>query len=141
MLPPDIGPEEHIAQAKLLQHPFLETPPLERDLRFAVRAYGQLGPAVPKARRERLELLKKVAKATAEVDTWLLSRRHVAVEGAPGLRPFFAAFCVVLLEWPDVELPTALLKGFPLTRRIAESGVFRPVEPKPVGHKVTLEPG
>ena len=88
-----------------------------------------------------LELLKKVAKAAAKVDTWLLSRRHVAVEGAPGLRPFFAAFCVVLLEWPDVELPMALPEGFELTRSIAESGVFRPVEPKPVGHKVTLEPG
>ena len=87
-----------------------------------------------------MRTLKKVARALREMDDYALTKRHAGVEGAPGIRPVVTAFLVVLLRWPDTELPMALIKGFELTRDVGASGIYRPIESKSVGKPVDMDP-
>jgi len=128
-----VKPLEHERQARLLQHPFAADAPLEMDLRFAVDAYIALGPRINRARVARMRLLQKVAKALEGLDSFLLLQRHISLPGAPGVRPAYTAFIVILLEWPDKGLPTRLALGFELADDIETSNVLRPILPKKVG--------
>ncbi|CAK0873242.1 unnamed protein product, partial [Prorocentrum cordatum] len=128
-----IGPEEHEARAVLLDHPFSRDPPVESDLQFVVDAYVANGPRVSRVRRRRLEVLQRTAAALHKLDEFSLRLRHTYLDSAPGVRPVYCAFLVVLTGWPDVGLPAGLAQGFELAGEVPASTVLRPIQPKPVG--------
>ena len=136
-----VGPERHVAAAQQLPHPFAADPPTERDMAFAVEANVRIGPNVKQHRRKRLRILQGIAKATDRLDEYLRDRRPIALEATRGPAPMFVAVMVVLLRWPDTELPQKLARGFELADQIAPANIFRPCEPKQVGKPVALQPG
>ena len=76
--------------------------PLEREVIFAVRAVAHLGPAVDRRRKRSVRLLQRLAGALDELDDYALRQRHMALEGAPGLRPVFVAFARFCRAWLGV---------------------------------------
>jgi len=141
VIPRGVKPEGHVRMASELQHPFAQDAPLERDLLFAVEANVRLGPNVRRHRRRKLRVLEQIASATAGLDDYLRKRRPVALDNAPGAAPMFVAVMVILMRWPDEGLPQRLATGFELAGVIDPAGVFRPCDPKPVGHPIQFEPG
>ena len=135
------GIEAHIEAAANAQHPFAAEPVLERDLLYAVEAYGAMGPAIREARDDRLEVLRSISRAALPLDRALLSARHVSIEGAPGARPMFVAIVAALLAWPDTGLPESLAEGFPIAGDLAAPGTFRPTLRTHVGRKADTFPG
>ena len=93
----------------------------------------------PVPQKKRMQVLQRVAKAMQEMDDYALTKRHAGIEGAPGIRPVMAAVLVVLLRWPDTELPMALIKGFDLTDDVGASNIYRPIEAKTVGKPVEID--
>ena len=122
------GPDRHAEQALALPHPFRREPVLEIDLQYGIDCYASLGPQVRVVRRQRLGVLRAIAAAVEPIDRCLLARRHVRIDGAPGVRPMFAAMMIVLLDWPDRALPRRLANGFAIAGQIEPSGVLRPIE-------------
>ena len=112
LLPASLAPEDHLAAAVRLKHPFAEQPPLELDMRYAVGAYEALGPLVKRERSANEETLRAIFRALQPLDEALLSLRPVSIEGASGINPAATAFLVVLLRWPDVGLPGCLALPF-----------------------------
>ena len=135
-----LGPHGHVTAAMHVTHPFAADPVLERDLLFVIEAYAHIGPAIEARRRRRLHVLRKIARATKPLDVHALAQRHTAVADAPGLKPVFVAFLVIMMRWPDQGLPSRLVYGFELTGDLDPSGVHRPIEPRAIGHPVHLRP-
>ena len=76
LIDPGVGPEEHMQQARRIQHPFANDPPLERDLKFAVQAWATVGPNVTAHRRKRMRILQRLSRAVRELDDYALTQRH-----------------------------------------------------------------
>ena len=126
-----LDPEDHVAAARLLRHPFAEPPQTELDLSFAVEAYACLGLRITDYRRSRLRILCKLAKAVRPLDEYLLARRHCKLEMAPGVRPVFCAMLAVILRWPDKLLAQNLALGFEWSGGLLATNILLPIAPPP----------
>jgi hypothetical protein len=136
-----LGPQQHQEKAQEVAHPFQEDAPIERNLLFAIIATARLGPTVKTRRKRRMKLLRQISEALKELDDHAKAQRHVRVATAPGLAPMMVAYMVVLLAWPDRELPRKLVYGFEIAKLLASSHIYRPIEAKAIGAKVALEEG
>ena len=136
LVAPNLGPRKHVEAAQGIVHPFAYDPPLELDLQFSVAAYVALGLNVAEAREKNLIALRRLAGSVKELDDLARTWRPTSIPGAPGVRPVFAAVLVVLLRWPDQDLPLRLVDGFPLGGPIPPSAVLRPIVTSRVGAPV-----
>ena len=87
-----------------------------------------------------MNILRRIAAALQELDDHARSLRHVYIEAAPGVAPVWVAYMVVLLKWPDTELPSKLVFGFEIAGGIAPAHIYRPIEAKQIGGRVELHP-
>ena len=86
-----LDPESHVQAARKLAHPFSEAPQTELNLPVAAEAYNCLGLRVRDARRKRLRLPTKLARAVAPLDSIISERRRCKLDQAPGVRPKLSA--------------------------------------------------
>ena len=128
-----IGPEAHVRAATAQTHPFSRDTTSELDLQFVPEAYTGLGRRITDARRNRLRLLRILSPAFRDLDKLLLTRQHLKLPGAPGLRPMFCVCLVRLLRWPDVGLAGKLAFGFELAGELDPSTVRLPIARKNPG--------
>ena len=132
-----VGPDEHVMQARVLEHPFAAAVPLEHDLRFAVEANVRIGLNIKKHRRRRMRIIERIPEATQTIDDKLRKARPVALVGMRGPSPMFVAVMIAIMKWPDVDLPSRLTEGFEIARDIGKSNIFRPSSPRKVSGPTT----
>ena len=89
---------------------------------FVTDAYCAEGLSITSVRRKRLRLPRRVSASWGPLDDVLRNRRHVKVAMAPGVRPVYAAFLVVLMRWPDHGFPANLADGVESADPLPESG-------------------
>ncbi len=132
LLPPGLGPEAHVAAARLLPSPFQAKPWPEQDVTFVLKCicvWRQHLPGYANVMRRRL---RAVATALGPLELHLDSWRcRSSKKVAASKRPGFVAALSALLRWPDTHLAAHLVEGFPIIGAIEASGLFRPVAPQP----------
>ena len=120
---------DHVARAMQLVHPFAKPVQLEADLAHAVEYSAMLGPSAYYLASDRLQHLRRLARASEKADRHLLSLRHT--QHVKGMRPLFTAFVESGLRWPDRGHPKRLVSGFEIVEDVPSSGLFRPIEEPP----------
>ena len=106
-----------------LVHPFAKPVQLEADLAHAVEYSAMLGPSAYYLASDRLQHLRRLARASEKADRHLLSLRHT--QHVKGMRPLFTAFVESGLRWPDRGHPKRLVSGFEIVEDVPSSGLFR----------------
>ena len=119
-----MDPDDHVAAARLLQHPIAEPPQTDLDLSFAVEAYSCCGLRITDYRRSRLHILCKLAKAVRPLDECLLARRHCKLEMAPWGPA--SLLCHASRHSPVAQ---GLAFGFELGGELPVSNMLLPVAP------------
>ena len=127
--------EEHMrqaAEASLPTRAERSSYDVRPDTKAAIRECLRLGGRLPAWRKGQRRVLNSVRKKLEPLNQMLRS----AVASAPGARAVAADVNVALLcaivdalDWPDKELPVNFVRGFRSMGHIADSGVFRGIEP------------
>ena len=130
LLPPGLGKEEHVAQAKRLpSSPFHPADWPEPDVSFVVQALGVWQQFLPAYSQRLRHTLKAVEKAAQTLRPFLESVRCVSANKvAQSKRPAFVATMACLLRWPDREMARQLVRGFAIVGSLPPSGVFRGIQ-------------
>ena len=81
ILPEFLGPENHLACAKLLQHPFARAPPLSSNISRALELHRIHGDSIASYREQLSELCKLLLDATCAENERLVKSAH------PWLKP------------------------------------------------------
>ena len=110
------SPEGHLAEAVKLVHPHQANVRLEADLMTAAEGAVRLGLFAAKWGSDRFDHLRRLARATAKADSWLLDLRHT--RHVPGMKPVFTAAVSSALRWRDRSLPSCLIAGFEIVGEI-----------------------
>ena len=126
LLPPGLGKEQHISQAKLLQSPFAAKPWPEDDIAFLAESFRVWGRDLPLLARKQREVIKSLCRAVEPLRSTLESHRCVSSKRVAGSKnPAFIALLTALMRWPDLGQAQAFVEGFPIVGHVAPSGVFR----------------
>ena len=128
LLPPGLGPEEHMRAAAGLPTPFRPRDWPEPDVGFVVEAICTWQDALPLLAVRQRQALRTLKRATAELQTALASHRSASADMvAQDKCPAFVAAMSALLRWPDKQQPRHLLQGYPIVGQIEPCGVFREI--------------
>ena len=128
MLPEGLTPSEHWEQShrhiKLFGHPFAQNAVLPVDTRVAASL-----PSLLHVRSARLAAEQTLASLSVALQPLsialedLMSARVRCVASGRNLGMWLV--CMVLLEWPDVDLVSKMVTGFEIVGELGASGVFR----------------
>ena len=130
LLPPGLGPEQHMTEAAALPSPFRPRPWPEPDVAYVVEAICVWQQILPAFASELRNIVKTVAKAVQPLELALDGHRCFASNHvAAAKRPAFLAIMSVLLRWPDLTQAQDLVHGYRIVGEFATSGVFRAVSP------------
>ena len=126
LLPEGLTPEQHMAAASKLTHPFDQPPCLENDLAFALEGIARLGPRVGATRSVALGTLRTIKRWLRPLERHALAARPKHTVGE--MSPTFVAFFVALFDWADKGLPMKLVEGFEISGDLEPSFVHHAVE-------------
>ena len=133
LLPPGLGRDEHLRQARGLLSPFRACLPLDLDLQFAIEALAVFGPRVSAWRGPRQRLLRRLLPALRPLQLHLDAHRVPTSRAVASDRNVaLMAFLTVLLRWPDRDQPQRYLRGFNVMGNISETSVFRKIGSAPI---------
>ena len=132
--PSGLSKDEHILQSSLLDSPFHAVAPLDRDLSFAARAVGLLGPCVANWRSQQVRILQALSVKLRPWDLQLARYMPASVKAvAEQKRPGFMLVCALILRWPDPVNALRFVTGYKVVGDIECSGLFRPIEVDDLG--------
>ena len=109
----------------LLQHPLFALSSVESVLAFAFDFASRFGPDSSDFRSHAMERFRRIVRASQSIDPSLPKLRPLG--HVPGYKPFLLAVVISARQWPDRQLPTDLVLGFPIVGRLEPSGVFHPI--------------
>ena len=131
LLPPGLGKDAHMAQAKLLHSPFRMRDWPEPDVHFVLMAIATWQEFLPAYTAKLRHYISCVVKALKPLDLALSQHRGEAAKRvAANKSPAFMAFLTSLLRWPDRDQALHFLQGYPIVGDIEPCGVFRSVNAK-----------
>jgi hypothetical protein len=131
LLPPGLGPEEHMRRARALESPFRPGIGADDDTGFAARALAIFGPRLLKWRLLQLAAFRRCVLALEPLALSLRGSQPESVNKvASNKNPAVMAFLAVLLRWPDVTQAQQYVLGFPIWGNIGACGVLRDLPPK-----------
>lgn len=131
-IPRGVSKLEHLETALELESPFAPDFEMDDDLGFCFRAFGLLGPILRRWRQSQPNVWWRLCSALKSLDEYLGSIMPPTVAAIASMkRPAVFACLASLLRWPDRDLPTAYIEGFPAVFDIASSGVFRSLQEGP----------
>eukprot|EP00435_Cladocopium_sp_Y103_P044302 s412_g12.t1 len=128
LLPPGLGPQQHIAAALRQPSPFSPTEWPEPDVGFVVDTLVLWRNHLPGLAQSQRDALRSVARALGPLEQALQAHRSVGARHvASDKKPAFVSCLTALLRWPDTQQGRHLLLGYPIVGDVAPSGVFREV--------------
>jgi hypothetical protein len=137
MFPPGLGPAEHMKRSLQEPSPIALSFTLDEDLSFAIYALEVWGPYLSAWRNEQMSHLEHLHRSLAQVDSQLVALMDPYVHQVAKDRfPAGIAANVVLLRWPDRQLPRCFVEGFAVIGEVPESSVFKRLPDKPVLHDI-----
>ena len=126
LLPPGLGMESHMFEARKLSGALDGDPCLDDDLWFAATEMAIFGPHHNQRREYVLQQWKAVKEALSDIDSFLISRQPTAVHQiAQNAAPALVAAATALARWPDHTQGQRYVYGFPIVGPIEDTGVFR----------------
>ncbi len=128
LLPPGLGPEEHLAQARQLPSPFRFRSWPEEDVTFVLEAILVWRQFLPAFASKLRHVVKTLVTAVAPLNQALYSYRNEASKRVAGTKnPAFVSLCTAVLRWPDTLQPVHLVQGYPIVGELEPTGIFRPI--------------
>ena len=129
LLPPGLGKDEHVKQARHLPSPFHPSDWPEPDVSFVVQALGVWQQFLPVYSQRLRRTLKAVEKAVQILNPCLAAVRSTSSNKvAHAKQPAFVATMACLLRWPDRDMARQLVQGFAIVGSLPPSGVFRGIQ-------------
>lgn len=129
LLPPGLGPEEHVIQAQQLPSPFRPKQWPEDDVLFVLEAlviWRQFLPSLASSLRKVVTTLATAVQPLREA-LWKF-RNSASKQVASDKDPAFLSLCTALLRWPDVRQPLHVVQGYPIIGEVESTGVFRAID-------------
>ena len=129
LLPPGLGPEEHVIQAQQPPSPFRPKQWPEDDVLFVLEAlviWRQFLPSLASSLRKVVTTLATAVQPLREA-LWKF-RNSASKQVASDKDPAFLSLCTALLRWPDVRQPLHVVQGYPIIGEVESTGVFRAID-------------
>ena len=128
LLPPGLGPEEHMKASSALPSPFAPADWPELDVSFVVDSIRIWREFLPNVAQVQRDIMKSIMRAVRPLDAALQPFRcSSATKVAASKSPAYVSCLSVLLRWPDLFQGLHLLKGYPIVGEVNPCGVFRSV--------------
>ena len=137
LLPPGLGQEEHIRQARQLSSPFSSVTVLDDDLLLAVQCVFVFGPYIGALREAQHQRLRDACDALSPLRRALLPFRcRTARKVVAGRDASLNVFATALLRWPDRSQGAGCLTGLRVVGDVEAPAIFKEL---PAGESVDLE--
>ena len=131
LLPPGLGPDKHIDEARRLPSPFAAPMTIDDDLELAVHCLYVFGPRVSSFRERQHRKLAQVLAALAPLRTALEPHRGATAKRVAATKDVaLMSFVAAVLRWPDKSQAAGYLRGFRVIGQIEPTDVFRPIPPE-----------
>ena len=131
ILPPGLGPDQHILAGALTSSPFAPQQWPEPDVAFVLHAISVWQAAFQGLVNRMRRVFRSVVKALQPLHDALVPHRcHAAQQVATTKNAALVAFLSVILRWPDMTQALCLIKGYSIVGVIPPSGVFRSIPSK-----------
>ena len=128
LLPPGLGPAEHVAQALDLPSPFTPHKWPDDDVQFVAYSVAVWQDELPLLANRQRKVLQSLCTAVRPLSQALDKLRcSSSVKVASAKNAAFVALLTCLLRWPDHGQASCFIHGFPIVGQVSFSGMFRPI--------------
>ena len=129
-----LTPCEHVAKAKVLEHPFQAPPDLPLDLQFAANASVPNITSVRMLRLHKAQRISELADKADAIDKHIWNRMSNDVKVAAGTaRLGLITILTLMLRWPDWQMTSLYTRGFRVAGIVEPSNIYPAIDSKNEG--------